>query len=259
MDFFKKLKKAKGGYIFLSHSHADIDKVRQIRNRLEEDGFEPLCFYLKCLNDDSEIEELIKREIDAREWFLFANSVNAQKSKWVTLEREYITRTNKKKILTVDINDESAVDAVLHKIKHHLRVVISYSLKDGNLASRVKGAFEKKDYQVFLDGDRMTAGSVFFDDVSSAIVEASKSGCVAVLLTEHSMRSELVAGEVALALEQGGNVIPVFVGKADLDNSHKIWGQLARHCGVFLPEHPTENELERMVDSIGRMIVDRPN
>ena len=76
MNFFDKFKKSnKGGYIFLSHSHDDIDKVRKIRNHLEKDGFEPLCFYLKCLEDDSEIEDLIKREIDAREWFVFINSI----------------------------------------------------------------------------------------------------------------------------------------------------------------------------------------
>ena len=46
MDFFDKLNKSKGGYIFLSHSHDDIEKVRKLRNMLEDEGFEPLCFYL---------------------------------------------------------------------------------------------------------------------------------------------------------------------------------------------------------------------
>ena len=104
MSFFDKLKKAKGGYIFLSHSHDDIEKVREIRNSLEKNGFEPLCFYLKCLDDDSEIEDLIKREIDAREWFVFVNSENSRRSKWVTLEREYIERTNKKKSKSNDLD-----------------------------------------------------------------------------------------------------------------------------------------------------------
>ena len=87
MGFFNKKKidnNIQGGYIFLSHSREDIEKVREIRNSLEEEGFEPLCFYLKCLTDDSEIEDLIKREIDAREWFVFANSENSRKSRWVT-------------------------------------------------------------------------------------------------------------------------------------------------------------------------------
>ena len=74
MGFFDKLNKTNGGYIFISHSHNDIEKVRKIRNLLEKDGFEPLCFYLKCLSNANEIEDLIKREIDAREWFIFVNS-----------------------------------------------------------------------------------------------------------------------------------------------------------------------------------------
>ena len=49
------------GYVFISHSHQDIRKVRQIRNAMEEAGFEPLCFYLKCLHDEDEIEGLIKK------------------------------------------------------------------------------------------------------------------------------------------------------------------------------------------------------
>ena len=54
MGFFNKKKidnNIQGGYIFLSHSREDIEKVR---------------------------------EIDAREWFVFANSENSRKSRWVT-------------------------------------------------------------------------------------------------------------------------------------------------------------------------------
>ncbi|MBQ4111381.1 MAG: hypothetical protein IJD38_01150 [Clostridia bacterium] len=64
-----------GGWIFISHSHQDIQKVRLIRNRLEEKGLEPLMFYLKCLSDEQEIEELIKREIDERDWFIYHSQV----------------------------------------------------------------------------------------------------------------------------------------------------------------------------------------
>ena len=49
-----------------------------------------LMFYLKCLSDENEIEELIKREIDEREWFIYADSQNARASRWVQTEREYI-------------------------------------------------------------------------------------------------------------------------------------------------------------------------
>mgnify|MGYP000774152934 FL=1 len=70
-----------GGWIFISHSHLDIDIVRRIRNKLEDRGFEPLMFFLKCLNDDNEIESLIKREINEREWFIYVESDNAANSR----------------------------------------------------------------------------------------------------------------------------------------------------------------------------------
>ena len=56
-----------GGYVFISHSHQDIQKVRQIRNAMEEAGFEPLCFYLKCLSDEDEtlLSELMKERTRA--------------------------------------------------------------------------------------------------------------------------------------------------------------------------------------------------
>lgn len=45
-----------GAWIFVSHSHHDLEKVRQIRNYLESRGHNPLLFYLKCLtNNDARL------------------------------------------------------------------------------------------------------------------------------------------------------------------------------------------------------------
>jgi hypothetical protein len=40
---------ATGAWIFLSHSNKDFEKVREIRNDLEQLGHRPLMFFLKCL------------------------------------------------------------------------------------------------------------------------------------------------------------------------------------------------------------------
>lgn len=45
----------KGIWVFLSHSNKDNEKVRQVRNILEQQGDRPLMFFLNCLNDDNEI------------------------------------------------------------------------------------------------------------------------------------------------------------------------------------------------------------
>lgn len=254
MDFFKKMKKTEGGYIFLSHSHKDIVKVREIRNQLEEDGFEPLCFYLKCLEDAKEIEDLIKREIDAREWFLFVNSPNSQTSKWVTLEREYITQTNKKKILTINLEDEKSIHTTIQKIRNNLRVFISYSVKDEMLARRIKKGFEEKDYQVFFAPDSIPANNMYTDVITNAIVEASQTGCVVVLLTENSMRSKWVEHEIATALSKCGNILPIIVGDVKFNMDNPIWHQLAFYHGVSLPANPTKEMIDQIIDRIGRII-----
>ncbi len=77
-------------WIFLSHSDKDYEKVRLVRNILEEEGLRPLMFFLLCLENEEEINDLIKREINCRTRFILCDSENAQASKWVQKEIEYI-------------------------------------------------------------------------------------------------------------------------------------------------------------------------
>ena len=75
----EKLFEGKGGYVFVSHSHLDIEKVRKIRNFLESEGIEPILFYLRCMDGGDEqkigaLKKLICDEIDAREFFLYINT-----------------------------------------------------------------------------------------------------------------------------------------------------------------------------------------
>lgn len=253
MGFFDKLEKSKGGFIFLSHSHHDIEKVRRIRNRLEEEGFDPLCFYLKCLDEDGEIEDLIKREIDAREWFVFADSPNSRKSKWVTLEREYIKSRNSKKILTVNLEDERAVGEMLEKLVHNLRVFISASAKDFDLACRIKKKMEEKDYMVFFGPDSLSAGSSFLDTMENAILEASREGAVLALLTPETVKSTYVEKELIFAIQNKGNVIGILVGEPELSG---VMQDCLSICQCFyLPEQPDDAQLEQLVERISEAIL----
>ena len=260
MGFFDIMKRTKnnvnetkGGYIFLSHSHADIEKVREIRNSLEREGFEPLCFYLKCLSDDSEIEDLIKREIDAREWFVFVNSENSRKSRWVTLEREYITRTNSKKILKVDLDDDKSVEEVIYKISHNLRIFIACSMAERKLAHRIKAKLKEKDYLVMLDLDDIDPGIDYTKELVNAIYEASKEGAVLVLLSASSINSRWFEHEVIKAIEYGGNIIPVLVGDVELSDMMQLF--ISRYKSFRLSEHPCNWEIDALVDEIGRYVI----
>ena len=104
------MEKLKGGVcmnkttIFLSHSSKDIEKVRQIRDILEALDYEPLLFYLKCLDDDNDnLEVFIKKEIEARNIFIYCKSEHSEKSKWVQKELDYIKSFDSKRLFTIDI------------------------------------------------------------------------------------------------------------------------------------------------------------
>lgn len=89
--FLKKMNKLdKEIWVFLSHSNKDYDKVKEVRNMLENMSFRPIMFYMLCLSDNDEVDNLIKREIDARTRFIYCDSENARESKWVQTELEYI-------------------------------------------------------------------------------------------------------------------------------------------------------------------------
>ena len=50
-----------GFWVFVSHSTKDFERVRLVRNALEESGFRPILFYLKYLENETEVNDLLKR------------------------------------------------------------------------------------------------------------------------------------------------------------------------------------------------------
>ncbi len=245
--------KREGAFLFLSHSHNDILKVRDIRNRLEDAGFEPLCFYLKCLTDDSEIEDLIQREIDAREWFLFIDSENARRSRWVTMEREYIRQSDQRKIITVDLNDDESVQRAIDRIVGNLRIFVSYAYKDRELAARIARRLRQRDYYVWFDLDGLLNSNNWAAQIDQEIRRAAEEGAFLTLLTPQSVTSQMCRKELARALERGATVLPVLVGDVQLPPE---WAFLLGNLHhLHLPAEPDDASIDRMVDVIGRRIV----
>lgn len=105
-------------WVFLSHSVKDYEKVRLVRNILEEEGLRPLMFFLLCLENEEEINDLIKREINCRTRFILCDSVNAQASKWVQKEVEYI-KSKDRIYEIVDLNTP------IDKIRQQLKTICS--------------------------------------------------------------------------------------------------------------------------------------
>ena len=237
-----------GGWVFISHSHQDIDLVRKIRNHFEKLGFEPLMFYLKCLSDENEIETLIKREIDEREWFVYADSPNARGSKWVKTEREHIEKNEGKKIFVIDL--QADLEQQLQQIEHitrQMKVFISYSHSDAELYRALKNKLEEKDMLVISDED-VRLGNDWYESVEGNISNACRNGFVLLLVTAHASKSYFIVQEIKKAKEENGKIVPIYVGEGTL---HPELLDLIGHVqGVRISATPSSEELDKVVNSI---------
>src|ERR1700722_16457663 len=90
-------------WIFVSHSVRDLEQVRNIRNELEKRGAEPLLFFLKALEQQEELRLLLRREIEARTFFLLCDSTNARDSHWVQEEQIFVRALPGKRIISIDL------------------------------------------------------------------------------------------------------------------------------------------------------------
>ena len=189
-------------YFFISHSHLDIEKVRIIRNIIEETFFyEPILFFLKCLSDENEIQTLIQREINERIWFVYCDSENARKSEYVKKEREIVNNliASGKKINLVNIEldkfniwDDGCYDYIRNQIAYRIRktkIFISYQRKDSPFASRIKDYLINRGFSVWTDLD-VSSGDLWNVAVDSAIKEHSyKNGLFLLLTSETDVNS----------------------------------------------------------------------
>lgn len=138
-------------WVFLSHSNKDYEKVRQVRNLLEEQSLRPLMFFLHCLSDDDEIDSLIKREIDCRTRFILCDSENARKSHWVQKEVEYIKSQNRI-CETIDLSmDINEIFAHLQEFINKTKIFISYNREQLQLAKSVYERLLQYDFSVYID------------------------------------------------------------------------------------------------------------
>ena len=144
-------------WIFLSHSNKDFKKVRFIRNYLEVHSCRPLMFYLKCLSNDDEIDNLIKREIDCRTRFIICDSENSRESKWVQSEVAYI----KSQLRSYDIidlsNDKEEIEKQLDKIIKNTQIYLSYSRNDADLVRAVYSHIRKYDLRCYCEEGKLYA------------------------------------------------------------------------------------------------------
>ncbi len=211
-----------GAWIFVSHSHRDLQAVRRVRDALESKGHQPLLFFLKCLDDDSEIDDLIRREIEARQFFLLCDSANARDSNWVQQEVRLIKELAGKVSLTVDLagpwqDQLGAID----ELSRRATVYLSYVRENGRLVRRIAEALRERDYRILVDVQpELGLGGDWVAAATSAVDDALAHGYVVVFLSPEALDAVEAAFVVAAmehavaraaATGKSSNVIPVLV------------------------------------------------
>lgn len=240
-----------GGYVFISHNHLDFDKVRIIRNTLEEKGFEPLCFFLKCLSDDDEIDALIKREIDSRSLFVYAKSRNSENSSWVQRELSYIESTGRKIDRVIDLESGEDLTTVAGKLMDSMRVFVSYSRRDWDVVQKVIDRLKSRDLRIFGDWD-LALGSDWYSDTKESIRQASEHGCVLLFDSRNSSSSESVNMEIEYANACQSDIVCV-----DIDDGSGYRPTLPTLRHLLMSDPPKEEEIENVVDTVESVLVQK--
>lgn len=238
-----------GAWIFISHSHRDLENVRQIRNELERRGHNPLLFFLKCLeNDDARLPELIREEIRAREWFILCDSPHSKSSRWVQQETELIKAMESKVVETIDLSKDLEVE--LHKLDRlskRATVFLSYARSDEEPAERIRRVLREHDFSVW-DESAISAGADFAAAIRQGIDEAADRGFVLVLLSPASLQSQWRKEETDYALSIGAkNIIPVVVAPFDPTS---LPPQLSTFQWIDLKTGDFDQNVEKLVQSL---------
>lgn len=139
----------KNKWVFVSHSNKDFEAVRKVRNLLEEWRFRPLLFFLKCLDQDKEVSDLIKREIECRTRFLLCESENTNNNNgWVQKEVAYIKSLDRR-CDVINLNDpDDSIYQSLDLFRRNSTIFLSHSKSSIELANRLSERLVKYDFDV---------------------------------------------------------------------------------------------------------------
>lgn len=210
-------------WVFLSHSHKDYEKVSFLRNLLEKEGYRPIMFYLKCLDDNSEIDNLIKREIDCRAYFILCDSDNSRLSKWVQEEENYIKSKGRiYEIINIEA-DTNQIKAAISRFQHRTSAFISYSRHDREMAKIIEHALNVNGYTTFVDMNNGFLESPLVSTLENAITKHSNEGFVIFLLSQRSFVSQWCMKELQIALgDRGANASSILIVSLDGTKPHDV-------------------------------------
>jgi len=199
-------------FVFLSHSHRDYEKVREVRDLLEREGFRPLMFFLKCLEKEGYEEltkTLIKEEIDSRQRFVLCNSKNANESDWVKYEVDYIKEINRPyEVVDLDWSHKKLEEAI-KRFKLRSTVFLSYPNTQSKLADAVYEQLKLHDYRILYDKKDIKSGIPSVQQMVNNVRSAVEKGYVLALLDDNFDIGSWQSREMNLASYYHGRMILV--------------------------------------------------
>lgn len=201
-------------WVFLSHSNKDYEKVRLVRNLLEEQHFRPIMFFLCCMEDKKdELDDLIKREIDSRTRFILCDSENARNSHYVQMEVDYIKKM-KRSYQIIDLSKpENEIAHELLKFKNKATVFISYSRNQMVLAENLYVRLKRYDYFVFFDVHSVGHGVDIVKEIKKGIDDAKNDGYFLCFIDNGTLKSSMQKNEIRYALDSKDRqfIIPIYL------------------------------------------------
>lgn len=211
-----------GGWVFVSHSTKDVAAVYRVRDALERTGHHPLLFFLRCVREEDELDTLITREIEARNFFLYCDSPNARASRWVQRELEYIRGLPNRVVHVVNLADDFALQLrALRKLSRAQTVFLSYAHVDESRVMGIATFLSRAEYRGVLQSDIAPANNLG-DAMHDMIAKAIDDGFVIVFISRASIASRWVAEETRIALQLGAGsprgraaVVPVLLDDDD--------------------------------------------
>lgn len=242
--------------IFLSHSHKDIDKVRTIRNLLESLEYEPLLFYLKCLDDNNDqLEEFIQKEIESRNIFIYCKSSNSESSPWVQKELDYIRTFDSKRLYSIDIEKPlrfTLVDLLqsLTEIIKRNRVFIScpHGEPERSFGDEIEKLLNENGYEIFRY-KKIVESEI--DEHQKNLLESINSGIFLPIISDKSLSSNYCLREIHTAFSKYRGesehppVVPIYYNISKREACMKVQ-ELSMYYGLEISKGSSLSEKDKV-------------
>ena len=212
--------------------------------------------------DISELWNLIKREIDARDWFLYLDSENARKSEWVQHETAYAEENKNGYIIKIDLNhgmDE--IKQHIYGVSRAMRVYLTYSESDKELYDQLKAEFLKQDFQIlnpersFIIKKSDTTAS--FVTVMDYIDVICSDGCYVPIITKNTVNSPILKSEMVYVLsKKNAFAMPIITKDAFsiIESDGRQPGYIKKHNYCLLDEREIHNTVDQIRQALIKKI-----